>query len=79
MRKDWRYLRSPYSDFPSSHFYLLKGNRIKIAICTSDSREGTVQFLEREKLTQFVDMVVCGDDPHGKPKPNPHNAHYICR
>lgn len=56
-----------------------KDNRIKIAICTSDSREGTFEFLEREDLSNLVDMVVCGDDPHGKPKPNPHNAHYICR
>ena len=77
-RTEGRAFCARIGDSDSSHLYL-KGNRIKIAICTSDSREGTFQFLEREKLTQFVDMVVCGDDPHGKPKPNPHNAHYICR
>ena len=63
----------------TSHFSTPKDNRIKIAICTSDSREGTLEFLEREDLTNLVDMLVCGDDPQGKPKPNPHNAHYICR
>ena len=63
----------------NSSFCYPKNNRIKIAICTSDSREGTFEFLEREDLSNLVDMVVCGDDPHGKPKPNPHNAHYICR
>ena len=66
------------TDFNQS-IHFPKDNRIKIAICTSDSREGTVEFLEREELAGLVDMVVCGDDPHGKPKPNPHNAHYICR
>ncbi len=42
---------------------------MKIAICTSDSREGTLQFLKREGLSDLVDMVVCGDDPESKPKP----------
>jgi len=32
-------------------------------------RDGTEQFLSREKLTHFVDMAVCGDDVGGKPKP----------
>jgi len=36
---------------------------------TSDSREGTEQFLSRENLWQFVDLIVCGDDPESKPKP----------
>ncbi len=60
-------------------FAELKDEGIKIAICTSDSREGTEQFLDRMELADHVDMVVCGDDAHGKPKPDPHNAHLICR
>ena len=26
-----------------------------------------------------MDMIMCGDDPEGKPKPNPHNALHICK
>ena len=40
----------------------LKERDIKIAICTSDSREGTVEFLERMGLQSMVDIIVCGDD-----------------
>jgi len=61
-----------------SLFSRLKEKHIKIAICTSDSREGTVEFLERLNLTDLVDMVVCGDDKESRSKPDPHNARYIC-
>merc|ERR1712032_1321657 len=44
-------------------FKTLKEQDIKIAICTSDSREGT---------------VLCGDDKDSISKPNPHNALFIC-
>lgn len=54
-------------------YYNLKFNlttfNLQIAICTSDSREGTLEFLERQDLGDLVDMVVCGDDAEGKPKP----------
>ena len=40
----------------------LKERDIKIAICTSDSREGTIEFLERMGLESMVDIIVCGDD-----------------
>jgi len=59
-------------------FQRLKDRNIKIAICTSDSREGTEEFLERLHLSDLVDIVVCGDDPQSKSKPDPHNARYIC-
>ncbi len=60
-------------------FESLQAEGIKVAICTSDSREGTEAFLERESLSRLVDFVVCGDDPESKPKPDPHNALRICR
>lgn len=60
-------------------FARLKDQNIKIAICTSDSREGTVEFLEKLGLDDMVDMVVCGDDKESKSKPDPHNAEFICR
>jgi len=61
-----------------SLFYRLKCQGVKIAVCTSDSREGTKQFLTKQNLTPYIDMIVCGDDKEGKPKPDPHNALHIC-
>lgn len=61
-----------------SLFGRLKAKNIKIAICTADSREGTVQFLDRMGLVSMVDCIVCGDDSFSKPKPDAHNALYIC-
>ena len=47
----------------STHYlFRLKERGIKIAICTSDSREGTIEFLERMGLESMVDIIVCGDD-----------------
>lgn len=60
-------------------FIRLKNQGVKIAICTSDSKEGTNEFLEKMMLEPYVDMIMCGDDPKGKPKPNPHNALHICK
>merc|ERR1719209_2080903 len=60
-------------------FKRLKERGIKIAICTSDSREGTIEFLERMGLQSMVDIIVCGDDEVSKSKPDPHNAEYICK
>lgn len=60
-------------------FKKLKDEGVRIAICTSDSREGTEQFLKRENLTDMVDAVVCGDDEGTQPKPSPHNAFKICK
>merc|ERR1712117_911480 len=60
-------------------FSRLKERNIKIAICTSDSREGTLEFLDRLNLTSLVDMVVCGDDKVSVSKPDPHNALHICK
>ncbi|XP_064641573.1 uncharacterized protein LOC135496265 [Lineus longissimus] len=59
-------------------FKTLKENDIKIAICTADSRQNTLDTLERIGILDNVDMVVCGDDPGTQPKPSPHNAHLIC-
>merc|ERR1712106_369584 len=60
-------------------FSRLKAKNIKIAICTSDSREGTVEFLERLSLSHLVDIVVCGDDEVSLARPDPHNAIHICK
>lgn len=62
-----------------SLFRQLRDNGIKIAICTSDSRQGTLTALRQLQVIDHVDMVVCGDDAGGMPKPHPHNALSICR
>lgn len=59
-------------------FKTLKEQDIKIAICTSDSREGTEEFLTKLGLESMVDLVLCGDDKDSISKPNPHNALFIC-
>ncbi|KAK0396352.1 hypothetical protein QR680_001683 [Steinernema hermaphroditum] len=60
-------------------FQELRAHNVKIAICTADSREGTVGALRSLELEQYIDLIVCGDDDGAKPKPNPHNALTICR
>ena len=59
-------------------FKILKAHDVKIAISTSDSREGTLLTLKELRLEKYVDHVVCGDDPNIKPKPNPYSALTIC-
>uniref|UniRef100_A0A2C9KB69 Uncharacterized protein n=1 Tax=Biomphalaria glabrata TaxID=6526 RepID=A0A2C9KB69_BIOGL len=59
-------------------FKILKDKDIKIAICTADNRRGTLNTLKNLDLSQYIDMVVCGDDPCTQPKPSPHNAWKIC-
>ena len=44
-------------------FGRLKNEGVKIAICTSDSQEGTQEFLDKTRLGDYVDMIMCGDDP----------------
>ncbi|TMS36018.1 hypothetical protein L596_003287 [Steinernema carpocapsae] len=60
-------------------FKQLRDHNVKIAICTADSREGTVGALRSLGLEEYVDLIVCGDDDGAQPKPNPHNALAICR
>ncbi|CAG9531818.1 unnamed protein product [Cercopithifilaria johnstoni] len=60
-------------------FQQLRDHKIKIAICTSDSRKGTLNALRCLQLEDHIDMIVCGDDAGSMPKPHPHNALSICR
>ena len=50
----------------------------QIAICTADNRRSSLNTLRNLGLHSYVDMVVCGDDPHTQAKPSPHNAWKIC-
>ncbi|XP_033754326.1 choline dehydrogenase, mitochondrial-like isoform X2 [Pecten maximus] len=59
-------------------FKILKSNNVKIAVCTSDCRKGTEDFLEDLGVNDLVDHIVCGDDPNNVPKPAADNAQMIC-
>lgn len=61
-----------------SLFKKLKEKGIKLAVCTGDARETTVSDLTNLGLLKYVDMMVCGDDPHSVAKPSGHNTTLIC-
>ena len=82
----WNHNTNPYDSpnlkvlgNPQTLFKTLKENGVKIAICTADSRAGTLKFIDSIGVAQYVDLVVCGDDPQSEPKPSPRNALSICR
>ena len=55
-----------------SLFKLLKKLNIKIAICTSDDRIPTLEFIKLTNISSYLDFVMCGDDPiSSKPSPEP--------
>uniref|UniRef100_A0A0L8FNW9 Glucose-methanol-choline oxidoreductase C-terminal domain-containing protein n=1 Tax=Octopus bimaculoides TaxID=37653 RepID=A0A0L8FNW9_OCTBM len=60
-------------------FKVLKQKKVKVAICTADSRKPTEELLEILNLSKNVDLIVCGDDALSEPKPSPHNALMICK
>ncbi|CAI2736523.1 unnamed protein product [Schistosoma spindalis] len=57
----------------------LRQHSIKTAVCTSDSRKGTIQALAVLDVLHLLDVIVCGDDPGRPPKPHPDNAEFICK
>ena len=59
-------------------FLTLKEHGVKIAINTADSRESAIHDLKSVGLLSYVDIMVCGDDPISRVKPNPHNCQLIC-
>lgn len=68
----------PLGDLPAI-FETLRAKGVKTAICTTDSREGTLSALDRLGLMSMVDKIVCGDDKDTKPKPHPETALGICK
>lgn len=68
----------PLGDLPLI-FETLRAKGVKTAICTADSREGTMSALDRLGLMEMVDKIVCGDDKDTKPKPHPETALEICK
>jgi choline dehydrogenase len=53
-------------------FEILKKNEIKIAVCTADNRAGTEAGLKELGLREYIDVLICGDDPHTQAKPAVH-------
>jgi HAD superfamily hydrolase (TIGR01509 family) len=56
----------------------LKKRNVKIAICTTDDRKGTISDLTLTGIIDLIDVIVCGDDGRGK-KPEPEMITYICK
>ena len=59
-------------------FKELKRNGVKIAINTGEPREFVILDLMALGLTNYIDMLVCGDDPISQPRPSGHNTLLIC-
>ncbi|XP_074646523.1 uncharacterized protein LOC141902608 [Tubulanus polymorphus] len=62
----------------STIFSTLHDYGVKTAVCTEDTRQGTVTALRTLGISQYVDKIVCGDDKTALPKPSPHNVLMIC-
>lgn len=59
-------------------FKELKQSGVKIAINTGEPREFVVLDLMSLGLTNYIDMLICGDDPISQPRPSGHNTLLIC-
>jgi phosphoglycolate phosphatase-like HAD superfamily hydrolase len=59
-------------------FSTLHDHGIKTAVCTDDTRRSTITALRQLGISQYVDKIVCGDDPTSILKPSPHNLLMIC-
>lgn len=58
-------------------FTVLKNKNIKIAICTSDNRKSTEECIQILGISNYVDVICCGDDPIPS-KPSAEPILYIC-
>ncbi|XP_033755356.1 LOW QUALITY PROTEIN: uncharacterized protein LOC117338208 [Pecten maximus] len=59
-------------------FKTLKRKGIKIAICTGDKREHALSDLKNIGVLKYVDMMICGDDPHSVSRSSDHSTRLIC-
>ncbi|XP_021365818.1 choline dehydrogenase, mitochondrial-like isoform X2 [Mizuhopecten yessoensis] len=59
-------------------FKTLKRKGIKIAICTGDQRELALSDLKNLGVLKYIDMMVCGDDPHSICKSPDQSTRLIC-
>ncbi|XP_060080282.1 uncharacterized protein LOC132559680 [Ylistrum balloti] len=59
-------------------FKTLKRKEIKIAICTGDKRELALSDLTHLGVLKYVDMMICGDDPHFFARSLDHSTQIIC-
>jgi len=56
----------------------LKNKKIKVAVCTADSRKETESNLRDLRIIHLIDYTLCGDDIDARPKPDPLNIIHVC-
>jgi phosphoglycolate phosphatase len=74
VRSDTRAL----TDLPALFSMLREDLGLKIAVCTTDNRKETIETLNLLDALHLVDMVLCGDEKHVKPKPSAEQLLHIC-
>jgi HAD superfamily hydrolase (TIGR01509 family) len=57
----------------------LVDKNIRVAIITSDEQRATETTLHLLDIADYVDAIVCGDDPSLPSKPDPASLHYLCQ
>ncbi|XP_069112056.1 uncharacterized protein [Argopecten irradians] len=85
VNKVWQECESALLEEPKSlhkdikkFFKTLKRKGIKIAICTGDKRVLALSDLKNLGVLKYVDMMVCGDDPHSVTRSPAHSTRLIC-
>jgi len=78
---DWVALAHPRGDLRALFLWLRTELKVKIAVCTTDDYEPTIQTLKAFNVLELVEVVVCGDKPGPPlpPKPSPEQLQHICR
>jgi phosphoglycolate phosphatase len=66
------------TDLPALFSMLRDELGLKIAVCTTDNRHETLETLKMLKCLHLVDIVLCGDEKHVKPKPSAEQLEHIC-
>jgi phosphoglycolate phosphatase len=74
VRSDTRAL----TNLPALFSMLREDLGLKIAVCTTDNRKETIETLRFLDALHLVDMVLCGDEKHVKPKPSAEQLLHIC-
>ncbi|XP_069112060.1 uncharacterized protein [Argopecten irradians] len=85
VNKVWQECESALLEKPKSlhkdiktFFKTLKRKGVKIAISTSDQRDHALSDLKNLGVLKYVDMMVCGDDPHYVSKSLDYSTRLIC-
>jgi len=66
------------TNLPELFQFMKEERNIKIAVCTTDNRDVTLETLRMLDVLHYVDEILCGDDDHVAPKPSPDQILHIC-